>query len=163
MIMTATDDVSPKIVRAFGIEDRNSIKAFHDGAFGPPTGPVAPMLRAVNEIAEALVALGVPEDVAVERLRKEYARQIGRGTKENIDDLPSELAGVVIVLMRVAQAAGFDLFAAVDEEMRRNRRRTSFSDGNGDAHVVVPSETPERKKDPTTARVRIRSKTPRHK
>jgi len=112
-------------------ETQPSIDAWQVTAFGPHAGVRSPMLRVVNEVVEALIACGVEEEVAVARLRAEWARQRGKGATEDADNLASELAGICIVLCRVASCAGIDLQQAVDAEMAKNRHRTHFAAGSG--------------------------------
>lgn len=112
-------------------EDHDSIRTWQESVWGPVQGVRPPMMRALNEVAEACIACGIEEEDAVSRLRLEYARQRAKGSGEDLGNLPSELAGIVVVLHRVAAAAGADLDAAVEAEMAKNRTRTKFAGGCG--------------------------------
>lgn len=115
-------------------ETQATIAAWADSVFGQSQGPVPPLLRAINELVEACIAASISVADIHRRVESEFARQMKKGATADPAALPSEVAGTVIVLYRVAQAAGFDLHQAVDAEMRKNRGRQWFAKGDGTGH-----------------------------
>lgn len=123
-------------------ETQSTIAQWGDEAFGPAVGTKRPLLRAVNELVEALIEAGVHECDVIQRVKDEFARQRAKGkapdpsVEPDRGNLASEVAGTVIVLYRVAHAAGFDLHDAIDAEMAKNRGRKRFAKGDGTGHHV---------------------------
>lgn len=130
------------------METQSTIADWADGVFGPHQGPVPPLLRSINELVEACIAAGISQQEFRARVDAEFVRQVKKGATADLTNLPAEVAGTVIVLYRVAQAAGFDLHAAVDAEMRKNRGRERFAKGDGTGHHLptppAPAEEGER-------------------
>lgn len=124
-------------------ESQETIAAWADNVFGPHAGPALPLLRAFNELVEAAIAAGLSQDMVQDRISSEWERQAAKGATADQSNLPSEVAGTVIVLYRVAQAAGFDLHDAIDAEMQKNRSRQQFTRGDGTgSHVPAAGEAP---------------------
>lgn len=140
--------LQPRIEAAEGHETQATVTAWQDTVFGPPHGPAAPLMRAINEMVEACISLGIERGQFLDRVNTEYDRQIAKGATVDPGNLPSEVAGVVTILYRVAQAAGFDLQQAVNAEMRKNRGRTAFSGGDG---KVRPGRKHDRAASPGSA------------
>ncbi|NUB15468.1 hypothetical protein GAY28_24500 [Azospirillum brasilense] len=125
------------------LETQVTIAAWADSVFGSHAGPALPLLRAFNELVEAAIAAGLSQDVVQDRISSEWERQIAKGATADQRNLPSEVAGTVIVLYRVAQAAGFDLLEAIDTEMQKNRSRQHFAKGDGTgSHIPAGGEAP---------------------
>ncbi len=137
----STDPPAPSVWRP--METQSTIADWADGVFGPHQGPVPPLLRSINELVEACIAAGISQQEFRARVDAEFVRQVKKGAAADLTNLPAEVAGTVIVLYRVAQAAGFDLHAAVDAEMRKNRGRQWFAKGDGTGHHLPAPPAPE--------------------
>lgn len=121
-------------------ETQDTIEAWREQTFGPAPGVDRLLLRALNEMVEAMIAAGIGRDAAIARIILEWDRQLDKGAGPDPTTLPSEIAGTVICLYGAASVAGFDLHAAIDAEMARNRSRTWFRRGDGTGqHVPAPS------------------------
>lgn len=107
------------------METQQTINEWCNQRFGEPTGPVPPMLRAIDEMVEACMAVGMDLDTIVNRVKQEYSVQSQKATPPNISELASEIAGIIIVLNRVAHSVGIDIQQAVEDEMAKNRKRNN--------------------------------------
>ena len=135
----AMDDMVPLAAMDGCRETVASITSWARDTFGEPKGVQRPLLRLVNEVVEACIAAGLTHDVVQARVSKEWVRQLQKGATADPEALGPELAGIFVLLCRVADAASIPLRAAVDDEMERNRERSVFSRGDAGNAVVLPS------------------------
>lgn len=91
-------------------EDQRSISAWAEATFGPVSSNARVAARANEEMAELLRALTVDDD----------SPKAGE-----------EMADIVIVLCRLADRMGIDLFDEMDKKMQINRTRIWAKDGSG--------------------------------
>lgn len=133
------DDMVPLAAMDGCRETVASITSWARDTFGEPKGVQRPLLRLVNEVVEACIAAGLTYDVVQERLAREWVRKLQKGVSADPEALGAELAGILVLLCRVADAASIPLRVAVDEEMERNRERTVFSRGDAGGARYLPS------------------------
>jgi hypothetical protein len=131
----------------------------------PGTDPDSPRksLRALEELVELCVASGADWHTIVQTANVAAGKAIGKGAKmvpvvgghssvnPQPDQIPAELADVVIVLYGVAGMRGIDLQAEVDKKMAINRARRWKPNGDGTGYHIkepvvlttVPGPKPE--------------------
>ncbi len=105
------------------MENQETINQWCNQRFGIPVSPKPPMLRVIDEVVEASMAVGITLPEIIERVTFEYNRQANKPVPPHIDELASEIAGIIIVLNRVAHAANIDINQAIEDEMAKNRKR----------------------------------------
>ncbi|MGI9292378.1 MAG: hypothetical protein ACR2PS_00220 [Pseudomonadales bacterium] len=103
-------------------ETTKTISAWCEETFGPAHDIARVATRANEEMAELLTAAT---------------------TGQTGYDLVVECADVVIVLARLADKQGFDLWQAVENKMVINRNRTWTLDGHGQGYHISTKESPK--------------------
>ncbi len=104
-------------------ETSRSVSEWAQETFGPASSLLSIAVRANTEMSELLTLLN--------------GRSIPKEAAE-------ECADVAIVLMRLCDRVGYDLYDEIDRKMEINRKREWVLDGNGHGQhrPTAPEETP---------------------
>lgn len=119
-------DVARLVARDAGRETQGTICEWGRDVFGDFDSAQRGVGRTLKEFAELVEELGYPdESFSLDGLATELLRDCDRidVLKTDREKVAGEMADVLIVLYRAAEAAGVDLQKAVDAKMRTNRER----------------------------------------